>query len=94
MDALRKRFRIDHPPSVLSFLEPKHFKYPRDYSEPLGEIVLCRFYLKQEARKFKMAVRDWEAKLIAHGVLHLLGYDHATEKAANRMENIERIIGS
>ena len=30
--------------------------------------------------------------LFVHAVLHLLGYDHGTEKQAEKMENLEILI--
>lgn len=96
MDRLRRRFALDHNPSVLSFLGPSGrgagLFSPGLSEKPLGEIYLCEYYMKIEAKARREKVRDFEARLIAHGVLHLMGYDHVHNKDARRMESIERSI--
>ena len=37
-----------------------------------------------------IAVADHLTHLVAHGTLHLLGYDHMTDEEAEAMEAIER----
>jgi len=92
MDRLRRRFALDHDPSILSFSGRDNFPSISSDEKPLGEICLCAYYIGKEARKRRMRVRDYEALLIAHGVLHLMGYDHVLDKDARRMESIEKSI--
>jgi probable rRNA maturation factor len=92
MDRLRRRFALDHDPSILSFSGGGNFPSISSGEKPLGEICLCAYYISKEARKRRMSVRDYEALLIAHGVLHLMGYDHVRDKDARRMESIEKSI--
>ena len=63
-----------------------------DESEPptlLGDVVLCPAVAEQQARQ---AGHDTEAELqllCTHGVLHLLGYDHADETEAREMFGLQ-----
>ena len=56
--------------------------------EYLGDIAIspatARRYAKQHGRKFSSELRV----LILHGVLHLLGYDHETDRG--EMDRVER----
>ena len=92
MDRLRRRFNLDHNPSVLSFADDGSFPQAPGSTYSLGEVYLCAYYIKKEARKQSITSREWEARLVAHGVLHLLGYDHDTNGSARVMEGIERSL--
>ena len=55
----------------------------------LGDIVICAPLVLEEAeQQGKSAIQHW-THLIAHGCLHLLGYDHSDDAEANEMENLE-----
>jgi probable rRNA maturation factor len=43
----------------------------------LGDVVLCPQVALEQARKAEHAVQDELDLLCTHGILHLLGYDHA-----------------
>jgi probable rRNA maturation factor len=43
----------------------------------LGDVVLCPQVAQEQARKAEHDVRDELDLLCTHGILHLLGYDHA-----------------
>ncbi len=59
---------------------------------PLGDIVLCAPIVEREAREQnKETIAHW-AHLTVHGVLHLLDYDHETDKDAAQMEGLEIAI--
>lgn len=51
----------------------------------LGDLVLCPVYAQREARRRKIEAREEYLRLLAHGVLHLCGYDHATEEDELKM---------
>lgn len=53
----------------------------------LGEIVICLREVKKNARKFSSTFEKELAKVLIHGILHLLGYDHEkTEAQAKKMK--------
>ena len=56
----------------------------------LGDIVIAYDVCRSEAEERAIAFEDHVAHLIVHGTLHLLGYDHVGERAAEAMEAIER----
>jgi probable rRNA maturation factor len=73
--------------NVLSFpYEPA----PGEHSGLLGDLVICAPVVLREAREQRKSARDHFAHLTIHGVLHLLGYDHAIDADARRMEALER----
>lgn len=56
----------------------------------LGDVVLAYETILKEARADNLALADRVSHLVVHGVLHLLGFGHAEDDAAQRMENLER----
>lgn len=58
----------------------------------LGDVALAYDTCVREAEAAGVAPADHVAHLVAHGILHLLGYDHETDAEADAMEAIERKI--
>ncbi|WP_174296594.1 rRNA maturation RNase YbeY [Sphingomonas bacterium] len=56
----------------------------------LGDIVLAHGTCVAEAAERRIPVASHATHLIVHGTLHLLGYDHTDDPAAEDMEAIER----
>ena len=53
----------------------------------LGEIVICSKEVRKNAKKFDSTFGKELARVLIHGILHLLGYDHEkNETAARQME--------
>ncbi len=78
----------DHATNVLSF--PADSQPAAVRPRPLGDLVICAAVVADEARlQGKTLAAHW-AHMVVHGVLHLLGYDHELEPAAQRMERRER----
>jgi probable rRNA maturation factor len=75
--------------NVLSFdYEPA----PREKTGLLGDLVICAPVVAREAAEQGKSPRHHYAHLTVHGVLHLLGYAHETNRQADRMEGLERRI--
>lgn len=56
----------------------------------LGDVVLCRPVLFEQAKAHELAPEEELAYLLLHGILHLLGYDHETsESDAQKMFAIQ-----
>ncbi|MBL4863369.1 MAG: rRNA maturation RNase YbeY [Rhodobiaceae bacterium] len=94
VQTLNRKFRgKDKPTNVLSF---PHGAGQADIlvevARPLGDIALAHETLLREAEAQDKPFNDHLAHLVAHGVLHLLGYDHETEAEAMEMEARERTI--
>lgn len=87
MRALNSHWRgKDAATNVLSFPADE------DISEPgfLGDVALALETVQKESREQDIPLADHVAHLVVHGVLHLLGFDHASDTEAERMEDIER----
>jgi probable rRNA maturation factor len=54
-----------------------------------GDIVLAWETVEREAREHDVWLEHHVQHLVVHGILHLLGYDHATTADAERMETLE-----
>jgi len=85
--ALNQQYRNkDKPTNVLSFA----FEAPDEIDLPLlGDLVICRQIVEQEAIEQKKILFHHWAHMCIHGTLHLRGYDHINEDDAEEMENLE-----
>ena len=84
---LNSRFRgKDAPTNVLSFPAAKN---PQGH---LGDIALAYGVCAREADEQGKTLAAHLQHLVAHGVLHLVGFDHETETEAEAMEAQERVI--
>ena len=99
MRRLNRNWRgIDAPTNVLSFATRNPGDQPNEQSggqfvgNHLGDIVLAYETVKREARRDGKSFDHHLAHLVVHGFLHLLGYDHANDVQARRMETTERSI--
>ena len=81
--ALNRNFRgKDRPTNVLTFVL-------RERPRLEGDIALCAPVIAREARAGKKSAAAHYAHLLVHGVLHLQGYDHETERDSRQMEQRE-----
>jgi len=84
---LNARFRgQDKPTNVLSFPSPEHF------APHLGDVALAYETCAREAAEQGKPLAHHLSHLVAHGVLHLLGWDHQTDAEADEMEALERTV--
>lgn len=58
----------------------------------LGDIIICYPEAVREMKKYKLTMKEELSRLIIHGFLHLLGYNHETVREAKDMEGKEKII--
>ena len=87
IQSLNARFRgKDYATNVLSFPAPE------SAAPHLGDIALAYGVCAREAQAQGKSLRDHLMHLTAHGVLHLLGYDHETDAEAEEMEGMERAV--
>jgi probable rRNA maturation factor len=78
---LNRRFRDkDRSTNVLSF---------DGAPAGLGDVVLALETVQAEAVAQGKSLADHVAHLVVHGVLHLMGHDHARAAEARRMERLE-----
>jgi probable rRNA maturation factor len=82
MRRINKLYRKkDKATDVLSFCEYEDANQLKDITDPelfLGELILCYNYIKESATECatETDLQKELARIIAHGVLHLLGFTH------------------
>jgi probable rRNA maturation factor len=87
VQALNRDFRQkDYATNVLSFPSP-----PNPEGQ-IGDIALAYGVCAREAAEQGKSLDHHLQHLVAHGVLHLLGYDHEGDDEAEAMEALEREI--
>ena len=80
LQTLNRQFLgIDAPTDVLSFPADEPEPDPDSQVQYLGDILISYSRAVTQARAGGHALVDELQLLIVHGVLHLLGYDHATQ---------------
>lgn len=93
---LNRRYRgIDEPTDVLAFCHEatgKPFVTPPDGVRRLGEVVLSYPTAERQAQEAGRSVQEEAAHLMVHGLLHLLGYDHAEPGDERRMRQREEAL--
>ncbi|MFW6077158.1 MAG: rRNA maturation RNase YbeY [Hyphomicrobiales bacterium] len=78
------------PTNVLSFPAARAMgQGPGMLPAALGDIVLAAGVVAAEAEAQGKPLENHTAHLIIHGVLHLLGHDHADDETAEAMERLE-----
>jgi probable rRNA maturation factor len=85
--ALNRQFRAkDKPTNVLAFPA----ELPPELGLPLlGDVVICREVVADEAAAQGKAPEAHWAHMVIHGTLHLLGFDHQDPAQAAEMETLE-----
>ena len=82
IQSLNVQFRkIDAPTDVLSFAQEETespFIYAPDELPYLGDVIISFPRAQSQAQEQNHSTQEELRLLIVHGVLHLLGYDHAT----------------
>lgn len=79
---LNRRFRqISKPTDVLSF--------PFNDSDLLGEVYISLDTAHRQAQEQKATLDAELKRLVVHGAVHLLGYDHQRKRDRDRMLEVE-----
>ena len=93
---LNREYRhVDKPTNVLAFAslgagaEPR---LPARAPWPLGDVVIAYGTATREAKRLGRTLGDHLCHLVVHGMLHLMGHDHQTDRAAQAMEKREVAI--
>src|SRR5260221_14466727 len=68
---LNKKYRKkDKPTDVLSFEKVSDFK------DEMSEVIICPEVVRSNASDSQLSFKKELSKILIHGVLHALGYDH------------------
>ena len=92
---LNEHYRgIDRPTNVLAFpmSEPGS---PEDSSGMLGDIVISLDRAVQESEDLEETLEETVYRLLIHGLLHLLGFDHerSSEEELRMSKEQTRLLG-
>ncbi len=96
---LNRNYRsVDRTTDVIAFslsergLDNQPFIAPPDDVIHLGEVIISYPQAKRQAEEQRHPLEKELALLVAHGVLHLLGYDHELPEQAEKMRAMEARI--
>ncbi|MDO5720736.1 MAG: rRNA maturation RNase YbeY [Actinomycetaceae bacterium] len=88
-----KWLNLDGPTDVMSFpmdeLRPGTEEHPTP-AGVLGDVVICPQVARQQALRAGHSTAEEMLLLTVHGILHLLGYDHATAEEEQVMFALQR----
>lgn len=84
---LNKKYRRKNQiTDVLAFAADSTFQIP-DSRFNFGEIIICPAQVKKNAKKINTTFKEELVRVLIHGILHLLGYNH--EKSGGETERME-----
>lgn len=101
VQALNRDYRgVDAPTDVLSFAAHEGDDLIHDapaeldalLTRSLGDVVIAFPWAVRQAERFGNAARSEMALLVVHGILHLLGYDHASPQEEADMWSVQEEI--
>jgi probable rRNA maturation factor len=94
MRTLNRQYRgKDYVTDVLSFRDAEiKGNYQGVKKQQLGEIIICYPQIVRQAKQHQQSFSDELALMFVHGFLHLLGYDHVTDKDFIKMEALQEKI--
>ncbi len=88
---LNRRYRgINKPTDVLSFAWGEDAfgvgqKTSHSINKSLGQLYLCPEIIEEHAKRFGVGKKEEFFRMLIHGMLHLVGYDHDLPVRANKM---------
>ena len=59
---------------------------------PAGDVFISHQTLARDARRIGVAPQHLALRIVVHGFLHVVGYDHENDADAVRMERRERVL--
>ena len=96
MQEINKAYRnIDKTTDVLSFQMENDdgFIVPNDMRH-LGDVIISVPTAVRQAKKYGVSIVEEVRRLLIHGILHLLGYDHILTQQKEEMHHLEENIMS
>ncbi|UUM25645.1 rRNA maturation RNase YbeY [Mycoplasmopsis agalactiae] len=78
----------DYATDILSFDFGDKSLYKSMPFLPLGELVISHEKVEEQAKEFGHSLRREYCYLYAHGLIHLMGYDHEVENERIEMNKI------
>ena len=75
---------------VISFPLGKPLPGPDAAAVPIGSVAVCVPVCERSAKALRVPLHDEIARMLIHGTLHVLGYDHDTASKRRQMRARER----
>lgn len=87
MKRLNREFRgKDKTTDVLSFAMEEGDMFPgMEPTRELGDMFISTAQIIRQAKRFSVSRKEEMTRMIVHGILHILGYDHMTKRDAKIM---------
>ena len=95
---LNKKYRKQNKVTdVLSFPlceigEIRDKRYEDERYKEMGDVFLCMPQIKKQAKEYGVCFEEEFCRMLTHGVLHLLGFDHKNKKEAQKMFDLQEKI--
>ena len=90
---LNRKFRgQNRVTDVLAFAAQEGLKFPGKIGQELGDIFLCLPQIKKQARENGITFKNELGRILVHGLLHLVGYDHQSTKQAKKMFSKQEVL--
>lgn len=91
----RAALGLDYPTDVLAFPLHQHRSWRSAPADPdgflrLGDVVIAHETARRQAAERGGSLKQELGELFAHGLLHLLGYDHQSVRDAAVMNRAAR----
>ncbi len=91
-DLNKKYLKKDKATDVLSFSQISDFSEKisekiKEFENILGEVIICPKVVKKNSKDFNIVFKKEMAKVLIHGILHLLGYEH--EKSDKKLKEMQ-----
>lgn len=89
MKAYNEKYRnYDYVPDVLSFPAgdmPNTIMPYQEHTSYIGDVLICIAQIKKQALVYKQPFLHELARVVIHGILHLLGYTHQSYRIQDTM---------
>jgi len=96
MSALHEHWLGEPGPTDVLAFPMDEMRPPQDHSEPdpglLGDVVLCPAVAATQAVEHRRTMEQELDLLCTHGILHLLGYDHAEPEEEREMFGLQESL--
>jgi len=94
---INNEFRSKNTPTdVISFANrDEPFPLPEDIAEELGDVYISLEKASEQAIEYEVTIKTEVKRLLIHGILHLLGYDHEkSNDEEKKMQALEEKINN
>ncbi|MGM0606920.1 MAG: rRNA maturation RNase YbeY [Candidatus Muiribacteriota bacterium] len=79
---------INKPTDVLSF-SMKEGDFPECSKDLLGDVIICEDIVRENAVNNKVSFQEERLRVIIHGLLHIIGYNHDDKDGEKEMFNLQ-----